>query len=168
MDFQELGLNAELVHAVSDLGFLTPMPIQTKAIPVLLNGHQDFVGLAQTGTGKTAAFVLPLLQRLSGNSRRPRPGTPRALILAPTRELAAQIGESIETYGRFLRTSHTVIFGGVNQHHQVKALKRGIDILNSAGANILGAVANNLGEVLPYYYDQKYYGYDKSRIKRRG
>ncbi|MGE4550505.1 MAG: DEAD/DEAH box helicase, partial [Opitutales bacterium] len=102
----------------------------------LLEGR-DLLGTAQTGTGKTAAFTLPLLQRLAENSRRPHKGAPRALILAPTRELAAQIGDSIETYGRFLRLSHTVIFGGVKQFHQVKALRRGVDILVATPGRLL-------------------------------
>jgi len=117
-------------------GYVTPTPIQEQCIPDLLNGR-DLLGTAQTGTGKTAAFALPLLQRLSANTRRPRPGTPRALILAPTRELAAQIDQSIETYGRFLRLTHTVIFGGVNQFHQVKVLKRGVDILVATPGRLL-------------------------------
>ncbi len=126
----------ELQRAVAAEGYVTPTPIQEQCIPHLLDGR-DLLGTAQTGTGKTAAFALPLLQRLAGDPRRPRKGTPRALILAPTRELAAQIGESIETYGRFLRLSHTVIFGGVSQFHQVKALNRGVDILVATPGRLL-------------------------------
>jgi ATP-dependent RNA helicase RhlE len=100
---------------------------------------RDLIGTAQTGTGKTAAFILPLLQRLGEDlgRGRPRPGTPRALILAPTRELAAQIGDSIRSYGRFLPFSHTVIFGGVAQSHQVSALNRGVDILVATPGRLL-------------------------------
>ncbi|HDH98216.1 MAG TPA: DEAD/DEAH box helicase, partial [Deltaproteobacteria bacterium] len=126
----------ELRRAVASAGYVTPTPIQEQCIPHLLEG-QDLLGTAQTGTGKTAAFALPLLQRLSANGRRPRKGTPRALILAPTRELAAQIGESIQTYGRFLRLSHTTIFGGVSQFHQVKVLNRGVDILVATPGRLL-------------------------------
>ncbi|HHO75675.1 MAG TPA: DEAD/DEAH box helicase [Deltaproteobacteria bacterium] len=126
----------ELQRAVAEQGYITPTPIQEQCIMHLLKGR-DLLGSAQTGTGKTAAFALPLLQRLSGSFRRPLKGTPRALILAPTRELAAQIGQSIETYGRFVRISHTVIFGGVNQAQQVRALSRGIDILVATPGRLL-------------------------------
>ncbi|MFP6901703.1 MAG: DEAD/DEAH box helicase [Opitutales bacterium] len=126
----------ELQRAISAEGYVTPTPIQEQCIPHLLEGR-DLLGTAQTGTGKTAAFTLPLLQLLPENSRRPRKGTPRALILAPTRELAAQIGDSIQTYGRFLRLAHTVIFGGVNQFHQVKALRSGVDILVATPGRLL-------------------------------
>jgi ATP-dependent RNA helicase RhlE len=126
----------EIQRAVAAEGYVTPTPIQEQCIPHLLEGR-DLLGSAQTGTGKTAAFALPLLQRLSGNYRRPQKGTPRALILAPTRELAAQIGESIHTYGRFLRLSHTVVFGGVNQSRQVMAMNRGVDILVATPGRLL-------------------------------
>lgn len=125
----------ELQRAVAAEGYDTPTPVQTQCIPELLAGR-DLIGCAQTGTGKTAAFALPLLQRLAGKPR-PRRGTPRALILAPTRELAAQIGESIRTYGRFLRVSHTVVFGGVKQFSQVAALNRGVDILVATPGRLL-------------------------------
>lgn len=126
----------KIQQAVSAAGYVTPTPIQEQCIPPLLAGR-DLLGTAQTGTGKTAAFTLPLLQRLSGNSRRLRKGTPRALILAPTRELTAQIGESIQTYGRFVHLRHTVIFGGVNQSPQVTALNRGVDILVATPGRLL-------------------------------
>jgi ATP-dependent RNA helicase RhlE len=126
----------EIQRAVAAEGYVTPTPIQERCISHLLKGR-DLLGTAQTGTGKTAAFTLPLLQRLSGNSHRLRKGSPRALILAPTRELAAQIEESIRTYGRFLRISHTVIFGGVSQVPQVKALNRGVDILVATPGRLL-------------------------------
>ncbi len=126
----------KIQRALAAEGYITPTPIQEQCIPHLLEGR-DLLGTAQTGTGKTAAFALPLLQRLYGNYRRPLRGTPRALILAPTRELAAQIGESIQTYGRFLTLRHTVIFGGVNQFHQVKAMNKGIDILVATPGRLL-------------------------------
>jgi len=103
-------------------GYVTPTPIQEQAIPLLLEGR-DLLGCAQTGTGKTAAFVLPLLQYLAQHRRPGAAGRPRALILAPTRELAAQIGDSIRTYGRHAHATYTVIFGGVGQHPQVYALR---------------------------------------------
>ena len=108
--------------------YLNPTPIQQQAIPLLLQG-KDLLGIAQTGTGKTAAFALPLLQRLSESDRRAPARGAKALILAPTRELAIQIGEGIETYGRHLKLRHAVIFGGVGQNPQVRALSKGIDIL---------------------------------------
>ena len=116
--------------------YANPTPIQEQCIPHLLEGR-DLLGCAQTGTGKTAAFTLPLLQGLSGVTHRPRSGTPRALILAPTRELAAQIGESIRTYGRYLGLRHTVIFGGVNQFQQVKSLRRGVEIVVATPGRLL-------------------------------
>lgn len=126
----------ELQKALAASGYETPTPIQEKCIPHLLDGR-DILGTAQTGTGKTAAFVLPLLQKLSKSAARPWPGTPRALILAPTRELAAQIGESIATYGCFLRLHHAVVFGGVSQVPQEKALARGVDILVATPGRLL-------------------------------
>ncbi|MBN1825473.1 MAG: DEAD/DEAH box helicase [Candidatus Eisenbacteria bacterium] len=126
----------EIQRAVAASGYEVPTPIQEQCIPHLLAGR-DLLGSAQTGTGKTAAFTLPLLQRLAGDYRRPEKGTPRALILTPTRELAAQISESIRTYGRFLRISSTVIIGGVNQFQQVKALNRGVDILVATPGRLL-------------------------------
>jgi ATP-dependent RNA helicase RhlE len=126
----------ELQQAVAAEGYDTPTPVQEQCIPHLLEGR-DLVGSAQTGTGKTAAFTLPLLQRLSRHRQRPRKGTPRALILAPTRELAAQIRDSIQTYGQFTRLSNTVIYGGVNQIKQVKALNRGVDILVATPGRLL-------------------------------
>jgi len=118
----------ELQRTLAEEKYHTPTPIQAQAIPHLLAGR-DFIGCAQTGTGKTAAFTLPLLQHLLKHRRPLQPGHPRALVLAPTRELAAQIGESVATYGRGLRLHHAVIFGGVGQHPQVQAARRGLDIL---------------------------------------
>lgn len=126
----------ELQRSVALEGYITPTPIQEQCIPYLLKGR-DLMGTAQTGTGKTAAFALPLLQKLAGERTSSPRGTPRALILAPTRELAAQIGDSIGTYGRYLRLSHTVVFGGVNQSRQVKALNRGVDILVATPGRLL-------------------------------
>jgi len=126
----------EIRRAIAAEGYTLPTPIQERCIPHLLAGR-DIIGTAQTGTGKTAAFALPMLQRLSPDRRAPVPGSPRALILAPTRELAAQIDESIGSYGRHLRLSHDVIFGGVNQSRQTAALGRGIDILTATPGRLL-------------------------------
>ena len=118
----------EIGRAVSEAGYHTPSPIQEQSIPSLLEGR-DMLGCAQTGTGKTAAFSLPILQHLQKNRKHPQAGKPRVLILAPTRELAAQIGDSIAKYGRYTKASHTVIFGGVGQNPQVKAVRHGVDVL---------------------------------------
>jgi ATP-dependent RNA helicase RhlE len=137
MDFDNLGLIEPLRHAVRHEGYQTPTPIQVQAIPPVIEGR-DLLGCAQTGTGKTAAFALPILQRLhaggAGDHRR-RPV--RALIVAPTRELAVQIGESFATYGRHTGLRHTMIFGGVKQRSQEQALKRGIDILVATPGRLL-------------------------------
>ena len=127
MTFKELNLSAPLLRAVQEAGYETPSPIQAAAIPPVLVGR-DLMGCAQTGTGKTAAFALPMLDRLTANAPR-RKGAVRALILTPTRELALQIGESFEAYGKYLKLRSTVIFGGVGQAPQVEALKKGVDIL---------------------------------------
>jgi ATP-dependent RNA helicase RhlE len=133
----------ELQRSIANEGYTSPTPIQQQSIPQLLEGR-DLLGNAQTGTGKTAAFVLPLLQRLTAQAQRPRKGMPRALILAPTRELAAQIGESLEIYGQFTTLSHTVIFGGVSQHHQTRAMARGVDILVATPGRLLDLMGQGI------------------------
>jgi ATP-dependent RNA helicase RhlE len=127
-DFAGLKLIQPLLRALSDEGYATPTPIQGKAIPVLIEGR-DLIGIAQTGTGKTAAFALPMLQRLAASDARPQPKSARALILAPTRELAAQIGDSFKTYGKYLKLRSEVVFGGVPIHRQITRLAPGVDIL---------------------------------------
>ncbi|MFO7871432.1 MAG: DEAD/DEAH box helicase [Kiritimatiellia bacterium] len=126
----------ELQRVVRERGYAHPTPIQTKAIPHLLAGR-DLYGCAQTGTGKTAAFALPLLQYLAGGNAARRTGRPQALILAPTRELAAQIGDSVGAYARYTGVTHTVIFGGVGQHPQVRALRRGVNIVIATPGRLL-------------------------------
>jgi ATP-dependent RNA helicase RhlE len=126
----------ELQRAVAEEGYSTPTPIQAAAIPHLLAGR-DLLGCAQTGTGKTAAFTLPVLQYLSRHKRVPVRGRPRVLILGPTRELVAQIGDSIRTYGRYVNVSHTTIFGGVGQQPQVVAVNRGVDIVVATPGRLL-------------------------------
>ena len=126
MTFHKLGLSAPILTALEEQGYQKPSPIQEKAIPPALEGR-DVLGIAQTGTGKTCAFATPILQRLSAQPG--EAGHIRALILTPTRELAIQIGESIQGYGKHLKLRHTVIFGGVSQNPQVDALKKGCDIL---------------------------------------
>jgi ATP-dependent RNA helicase RhlE len=133
----------ELKKAVAEEGYSTPTPIQTQAIPHLLQ-NRDLIGCAQTGTGKTAAFILPILQYLTLHKKQAGPGRARVLILAPTRELAAQIGASAATYGRHLRFSHAVIFGGVSQFAQVQALNRGLDILVATPGRLLDLMQQRL------------------------
>ena len=132
MTFQELHLIEPLLRAIKEEGYTEPTPIQAQTIPALLEG-KDVLGCAQTGTGKTAAFVLPILQHLQKRTAR----SPRALILAPTRELAAQIVQSIRIYGKFLRINSTAIFGGVPQNPQVHALRRGVDIIVATPGRLL-------------------------------
>lgn len=126
MTFADLGLSAPILSALAQQGYQQPSPIQEKAIPPALEGR-DVLGCAQTGTGKTCAFAAPILQRLTGSPVMGRPI--RALVLTPTRELALQIWENVEAYGRNLPLKSTVIFGGVSQNPQVQALERGVDIL---------------------------------------
>ena len=134
--FIELGVAEPLRRALATEGYTEPTPIQVHAIPILLAG-QDILGLAQTGTGKTAAFALPILQHLSIGHEQRRPKSVRALILAPTRELAIQIGDSLRTYGRHLHIRSVVVVGGVSQGPQVKALAAGVDILVATPGRLL-------------------------------
>jgi ATP-dependent RNA helicase RhlE len=126
--FAELQLLEPILRAVREQGYAVPTPIQSQAIPHLTR-RRDLLGIAQTGTGKTAAFALPILARLAVDTRPVAPRQPRALVLTPTRELAAQIGESFRVYGRHLAVRHTVVFGGVNQAQQVRSLRRGVGVL---------------------------------------
>jgi ATP-dependent RNA helicase RhlE len=137
--FESLGLCEPLLRALNDENYTHPTPIQTRAIPALLAGR-DLLGIAQTGTGKTAAFGLPLLQKLATDRVRPNPKGCRALILAPTRELAVQIDQSLKTYGRHLGLKQAVILGGVNQNSQVNAMKNGVDILVATPGRLLDLV----------------------------
>jgi ATP-dependent RNA helicase RhlE len=135
--FDTLGLSRELLSAVHGQGYTTPTPIQAKAIPPALAGR-DVLGCAQTGTGKTAAFILPILQQLMASNRPPQGKRPiRALVLTPTRELAAQVSESASTYGKNLPLTHTVIYGGVRQGGQERAIRSGIDVLVACPGRLL-------------------------------
>jgi ATP-dependent RNA helicase RhlE len=138
MSFDDLGLMAELLRAIEAQGYTRPTPIQAQGIPVILEGRDVLAG-AQTGTGKTAAFTLPMLQLLNGRARPKANGgkAPRALVLTPTRELAAQVAESVETYGDHLPLKSTVIFGGVGINPQKDALRRGVDILVATPGRLL-------------------------------
>jgi ATP-dependent RNA helicase RhlE len=126
--FTDLALAEPLLRALQAKNYTQPSPIQAQAIPYLLQGR-DLIGVAQTGTGKTAAFALPILHRFAANPAPATPRRPRALILAPTRELAAQIDQSFADYGKFLRLTHAVVFGGVSISPQIRALSRGVDVL---------------------------------------
>ena len=134
--FSELGLTEALLRTVTAEGYTIPTPIQVEVIPHLLQGR-DVLGIAQTGTGKTAAFALPILQRLSGKPRPAMPKSARALILTPIRELALQIDEDFKTYGRCLNLKRTVVFGGVGQRPQVGSLRNGTDILVATPGRLL-------------------------------
>lgn len=140
MSFNSLGLSAELIRTVNEQGYSTPTPIQAQAIPLILAGRDIMAG-AQTGTGKTAGFTLPLLQRLhlQNNARTQGGGqrSVRALVLTPTRELAAQVEQSVKTYGQHLPLKSTSIFGGVNIGAQIKALRRGVDIVVATPGRLL-------------------------------
>ncbi len=161
MSFRKLGLRPELLSAVESAGYKEPTPIQQQAIPIVLEGR-DLMGAAQTGTGKTAGFTLPLLQRLMAsdpasdqangrNGRRQPASRPvRCLIVTPTRELAAQVNESVCTYGRNLPLKSTMIFGGVGMQPQINALKRGVDIVVATPGRLLdhaGRKTLNLSQV---------------------
>jgi ATP-dependent RNA helicase RhlE len=137
--FSDLLLTAPLMQAVQESGYERPTPIQARAIPHLLAGR-DLLGLAQTGTGKTAAFVLPILQRLMESKKRAAPKSMRALILTPTRELAVQIRDSLKTYGKHLPIRSTQIFGGVGQNPQVEALRKGIDIVVATPGRLIDLI----------------------------
>jgi len=158
MTFAELGLSEPILRAVAREGYSAPTPIQLQAIPHLLAGR-DLLGCAQTGTGKTAAFALPLLHRFAQAAppaqgpRRPI----RVLVLSPTRELAAQIGESFQAYGRYAGLRHTVVFGGVGQQPQVRAMRQGVDVLVATPGRLLdlmnqGVIA--LGSVEVFVLDE--------------
>ncbi|HYE34210.1 DEAD/DEAH box helicase [Methylocaldum sp.] len=140
MSFSSLGLSKTLLSAVAEQGYETPTPIQAQAIPAVLDGR-DLLAAAQTGTGKTAAFILPLLQQLTDcaqETARPQHGrAPRALVLVPTRELAAQVGESARNYGRHSPIRSAVIFGGVGMQPQLDNLRRGVDLLIATPGRLL-------------------------------
>jgi superfamily II DNA/RNA helicase len=141
MSFSQLGLVEPIVRAVASEGYSTPTPIQLQAIPYLVAGR-DLLGCAQTGTGKTAAFALPVLHRLVNStlSHERRRGRIQALVLAPTRELAQQIADSFRAYGRHTGLRHTVVFGGVKQERQTRELRRGVQILVATPGRLLDLI----------------------------
>jgi len=136
MSFTNLGLNESLLKAIKDQGYTSPTPIQKQAIPIVIEG-KDVLAAAQTGTGKTAGFTLPLLERLSETHPTMGKKQIRVLVLTPTRELAAQVAESIKTYGKYMKYSSTVIFGGVGIHPQLATIKKGVDIVIATPGRLL-------------------------------
>ena len=159
MKFEELNLAPAIIKAVLEQGYETPTPIQAQAIPAVLDGH-DLLGGAQTGTGKTAAFVLPMLHKLS-QSEAPRNKFGglgiRALVLTPTRELAAQVEEAVQTYGKYVELSSTVIFGGVGMNPQISRVKKGVDILVATPGRLLDLLQQgvlDLGQVQMLVLDE--------------
>src|SRR3989339_303550 len=134
MPFSSFGLRKEIVSAVADCGYSEPTPIQAQAIPHIMQSR-DVVGLAQTGTGKTAGFILPMLEILTGGRARAR--MPRSLVLTPTRELAAQVAENFDEYGKNLKLSKAVLTGGSSMGDQMKLLDRGVDVLVATPGRLL-------------------------------
>ena len=136
MTFENLGLSPALLRTLAETGYANPTDIQAQAIPLVLAGH-DVLGGAQTGTGKTAAFALPLLQRLSKQTPPNGPRKPRALVLVPTRELAVQVADSLKAYGRGLRLNVTTLYGGAGMQPQIDNLRRGTDIVVACPGRLL-------------------------------
>ena len=134
MDFTELGLSPAALRAVQDVGYKEPTPIQREAIPVILTGR-DVLGCAQTGTGKTASFTLPMIDMLSQGRSRAR--MPRSLILEPTRELATQVSDNFEKYGRYTKLSMALLIGGESMDEQMRVLDRGVDVLIATPGRLL-------------------------------
>ena len=143
MPFRVFGLEANILKAVQEAGYTEPTPIQSAAIPHILAGH-DLIGIAQTGTGKTAAFVLPILAKLAVTSRGGGPRSIRALIVAPTRELAAQIEENVRAYGKHLSLRAATIYGGVSERPQIDALRSGVDLLAATPGRLLDLMSRRL------------------------
>src|SRR5262245_22514421 len=134
--FEELGLEERLLKGIGELGFVNPTPIQEKAIPVLLNGTKDLVGLAQTGTGKTAAFGLPLLQLIDADKK-----FPQALVVCPTRELCLQIVNEIELFKKYIRGVHVVaVYGGASIGQQIRDIKRGVQIVVATPGRLIDLI----------------------------
>src|SRR5687767_13411658 len=140
MSFEKLNLIEPILRALTNEGYSKPTPIQEKAIPTLLQ-RKDLLGCAQTGTGKTAAFALPILQLLQAKPSQPYI---KVLILAPTRELAIQIGDSVRDYSKYLRLEYTVVFGGVSQHSQVQQIRRGVDIVVATPGRLLDLIQQGI------------------------
>src|SRR6476659_7391036 len=140
--FQDFGLAEPIARALAEENYVTPTPIQAQTVPLALTGR-DVVGIAQTGTGKTASFALPILHRLLENRIRPQPKSCRVLVLSPTRELSGQILDSFNTYGRHIRLSSTLAIGGVPMGRQVRSLMQGVEVLVATPGRLLDLVQSN-------------------------
>lgn len=151
MTFENLNLIEPILKALQEEGYVTPTPIQGEAIPIVLNGR-DLLGCAQTGTGKTAAFSIPILQKLHEKGRSKGRRVIKALVLTPTRELAIQIGDSFQAYGHYTGINHVVIFGGVSQVPQVEALQRGVDILIATPGRLLDLIGQGMVDLKTLEY----------------
>src|SRR6202166_2298455 len=148
-NFSDFSLNDAITHALTEEKYETPTPIQAQTIPIVMSGG-DVIGIAQTGTGKTAAFALPILHRLAENARTPERKSCRVLVLSPTRELSGQILDSFRTYGRHLRMRSALAIGGVPMGAQVRALLNGVDVLVATPGRLLDLIKSNalrLGDV---------------------
>jgi len=145
MPFRSLGLEARILKAVQEAGYAEPTPIQSAAVPSILGGH-DLIGIAQTGTGKTAAFVLPILAKLAGTSHHGPVRKPRALIVAPTRELVAQIDENVRAYARHLPLRAATIYGGVSERAQIEALRAGVDLVAATPGRLLDLTSRRFAD----------------------
>ena len=145
MPFRALGLEPNILKAVTEAGYTEPTPIQTAAIPQIMAGH-DLIGIAQTGTGKTAAFTLPILGKLSAMLGQGQKRGIRVLVIAPTRELVAQIEENVRGYGRHLPLRMATVFGGVGEHPQIKALQSGVDIVVATPGRLLDLMGRRFGD----------------------
>lgn len=143
MSFRTFGFEANLLKAVQEAGYTEPTPIQSAAIPQILAGH-DLIGIAQTGTGKTAAFVLPILARLADSPHQTGPRRPRALIVSPTRELTAQIEENVRAYARYLPLRAATIYGGVSERPQLEALRSGVDLVVATPGRLLDLMSRHV------------------------
>ncbi|HTR88175.1 MAG TPA: DEAD/DEAH box helicase [Reyranella sp.] len=167
VSFADLGLAEPLLRALSAANYVEPTPIQARTIPLLLQGR-DVLGIAQTGTGKTAAFALPVLQHLAAEKRRPEPRSPRALVLAPTRELAVQITKSFDTYGRSLGLKLGMVIGGLGFGRQIDTLQKGVDILVATPGRLLDLMGQGharLGNVTFFVLDEADRMFDMGFIK---
>ena len=143
MPFHAFGLDANILKAVQEAGYTEPTPIQSAAIPLILAGH-DLIGIAQTGTGKTAAFVLPILAKLAAQGSNGGPRNIRTLIVAPTRELVAQIEENVRAYARHLPLRAATVYGGVSERPQIEALRSGVDLLVATPGRLLDLMGRRL------------------------
>ena len=153
MSFANLGLAEPLVRALEAKGYTEPTPIQAQSIPILLEGG-DLLGIAQTGTGKTAAFVLPSIQRLTENQKRVLPTHCRMLVLAPTRELASQIADSARAYGQFSKMSVTTVFGGTSINKNRQDMSRGVDILVATPGRLIDLIEQGFVNLSLWRHDR--------------